>query len=135
MSDSLNVTLVHNSDGTIDQAASEAAFSSTLSAHIADREMQDTLISEKVSELFEAFKGQAIPLPTVASMVAQKLNALPANFKTLSERVANFVRANSQGETAKDGSVERPNSYLIVSKGKGGGVAVRADRPVKADSK
>ena len=131
MGTSLTVQLVET-DGLIDQDASHAAFTTALSKHIAEREVEQTQIASAVSDLFDQYKGSSINMPALASMTAQKLNAQPENFKVLSERVLDYVRANAQGETAKDGSVERPESVFVIGKGKGGGCYRRADRPAKA---
>ena len=73
-------------------------------------------------------------MPTVGSLVAQKLNAPPEAFGTISERVLNYVRANSQttGSEKEGNLVQHPDSLFLIGKGKGGGAAVRADRPAKA---
>lgn len=136
MATSLTVQLV-DTDGHIDQAQSEAAFRSALLKHIAERETEQEQIAEAVSALFDQYKGASINMPAVASMTAQRLNAQPETFKVLSERVLDYVRANSQGETQEDGTVERPDSLFVIGKGKGGGCYRRADRPAKpaADSK
>lgn len=119
----ITVELV-TSNGSIDQAASQAAFATALSAHVAEVELQDTLIAEKVAELFAEYKGRHIQMPTLASMVTQRLGGVPENFKTLSSRVLDYVRANAQGD----------NSLLVISKGKNGGASLRADATVKTDS-
>ncbi len=128
MSTSLTTQLVEK-DGHIDQDASRAAFNTALSKHIAEREVEQTQIADAVSALFDQYQGAAIPMPALASMTAQKLNAQPENFKVLSERVLDYVRSHSQGEKAEDGTVERPDSLFVIGKGKNGGCYRRADRP------
>lgn len=132
----ITITLV-TEGGKVDQDKSEAAFRGALLKYVAERETEGTLIEEAVSALFDQYKGAAINMPAVCSMTAQRLNAQPENFKVLSDRVAEYVRANSQ-ETGneKEGTlVEHPDSLFIIAKGKGGGVSRRADRPVKTDEK
>jgi len=132
----LTVTLV-TEDGVINQEKSTEAFRGALLRYVAGRETEDALIQEAVTSLFDQFKGQAIPMPAVCSMTAQKLNAVPENFKILSDRVGDYVRANSQetGSEKEGNLVEHPDSLFVIAKGKGGGVSRRADRPVKTDSK
>jgi hypothetical protein len=113
----LTVNLVTDASGNVDEAASQAAFTSALTAHVAERETQNDLIADGVKSLFDQYLGKSISMPTVASMVTQKLGAPPESFKTISDRVLNYVRANSQGD----------NSLLVVTKGKGGGCARRSD--------
>lgn len=124
-------------DGKIDQDKSEAAFRSNLLRYVAERETEGTLIAEGVAALFDQYKGAAINMPAVCSMTAQRLGAQPENFKVLSDRVAEYVRANSQ-ETGseKEGTLtEHPDSLFVIAKGKGGGVSRRADRVTKTDEK
>jgi regulator of sirC expression with transglutaminase-like and TPR domain len=121
------------SDGRIDQAATEAAFHSALLRTVAEVETQEAEIASQVSAIFDQFTGKAIGMPALGSMVAQRLNAQPENFKTLSDRALDYVRANSQ-ETGseKDGTLaQHPDSEYVIAKGKNGGCYRRADRPAK----
>ena len=128
---SLNVDLVLGADGHIDQAASSAAFQSALVRAVAERETEEVQIAAAVAEVFDQYRGQSIQMPALGSMVAQKLNAQPENFKVLQDRALDYVRTNSQGETPKGGTAERPDSLFVIGKGKGGGCYRRADRPAK----
>lgn len=127
---SLTVDLVLT-DGHIDQDASEQAFSAALTRRMAELETEETQIAAATAELFDTYRGQPIAMPTLGSLVAQKLNAVPENHAVLSERAKQYVRANSQGKVT-DGVEERPNSLFVIGKGKNGGVSRRADRPAKA---
>jgi hypothetical protein len=113
MSNTLTVTLVNDSSGSIDQAASRAAFETALARHTAEVETQGTLIEEAVSALFDQYKDTAIGMPALGSMTAQRLGGNPDNFKVLSERTLNHVRANADG---------KGRALYTISKGKGGGV-------------
>lgn len=135
MSITLTVALVLAADGTIDQDQSEQAFHGALVKRTAELETEQVEIAEAVSALFDQYPGASINMPAVASMTAQRLNAQPENFKVLSDRVLDYVRQNAQGDTAKDGSVERPDSLFVIGKGKGGGCYRRADKPAKTDTK
>jgi hypothetical protein len=123
MSNTITTNLVFTSDGSVDRAPSTEAFTTALNARIAERETQISLIVEGVSSLFDQYKGESVGLPAVASMVAQRLNAPPASFKVISERVAQYVRDNSDGKGT--------NEYQI-RKGKSGGVSRVSDQAVKA---
>ena len=127
---SLTVDLVQ-ADGHIDQTASEQAFRSALVKRMAELETEQTQIADATAELFDQYRGQSIDMPTLGSLVAQKLNAVPENHAVLSERAKAYVRANSQGKVT-NGVEERPNSLFVIGKGKGGGCSRRADRPAKA---
>lgn len=128
MSTSLTFTAVEK-DGRIDLDSSLDAARTVLVKHIAEREVEQTQIADAVNALFDQYQGSAIPMPVLASMTAQKLNAQPENFKVLADRALDYVRSHSQGEKAKDGTVERPDSLFVIGKGKNGGCYRRADRP------
>lgn len=129
MSISLTVQLTEVG-GRIDQAAAQTAFNSALLALIAEREVETEHLARAVGELFDQHMGKPIQMPTLGSMVAQKLNAQPENFKVLSQRALDYVRANSQGEVDKaTGAEANPTSLFVISKGKGGGCYRRADKP------
>jgi hypothetical protein len=132
MAISLETTLVLSEEsGNIDTEASVAAFRTALLKRIAERELEATSIGEAVTALFDEHVGVSINMPAVASMTCAKLNAQPENFKVLSDRVLDYVRANSQGETTEEGVEERPTSLFVIAKGKNGGCYRRADRPAK----
>lgn len=132
MAITLLVALATFSDGTIDQDQSETNFRSALVKRKAELETEQEQIGDTVNALFDKHPGASINMPAIASMAANMLNAQPENYSVLSERVLEYVRANSQGKTAEDGTVERPASLFVIAKGKGGGCYRRADKPVKA---
>jgi hypothetical protein len=118
--------------GRIDLDAAQATFDTALLKLVAERDVEQEQIASAVSELYDQHLGKPIAMPTLGSMVAQKLNAQPENFKVLSERALNYVRANSQETKNEDGSTTaHPDSLFVIGKGKGGGASRRADMPVK----
>lgn len=134
MATSLEITTTLVADGgKIDIDASTQAFRTAALKRQAELETEGAEIAQAVEELFDQYRGKAIPMPTVGSMVAQKLNAQPENFKVLSDRVLDYVRANSQTTgSEEDGTlVQHPDSLFVIGKGKGGGAYRRADAPVK----
>ncbi len=137
MNQYLTVELV-TTDGQIDLAESEVSFHTALVKRIAEQGVELDRIQVALNELFTENLGKSIAMPTVGSLVANKLGAVYENFQTLSTRTQEYVRANSQGKTlsgkGKTAIVERPNSLFVVSKGVGGGVARRCDIPVEASS-
>ena len=130
MGNSLTVDLV-STDGHIDQEASAEAFRGALVKRVAELETEQTQIAEHLTAIFDTYLGKPIPMPTLGSMVAQRFNAQPENFKVLSDRALEYVRANSQstGSEEKGNLVEYPNSEFVIGKGKGGGCYRRADKP------
>src|SRR6185369_726615 len=130
MATSLEITTTLVADGgKIDIDASTQAFRTAALKRQAELETEGAEIAQACEELFDQYRGKAIPMPTVGSMVAQKLNAQPENFKVLSDRVLDYVRANSQTTgSEEDGTlVQHPDSLFVIGKGKGGGAYRRAD--------
>jgi hypothetical protein len=128
MSTSITVDLVIT-DGLVDIDASAQVFRTAALKRQAELETEGAEIAQACEELFDQYRGKAIPMPTVGSMVAQKLNAQPENFKVLSDRVLDYVRANSQstGSEEEGTLVLHPDSLFVIGKGKGGGCSRRAD--------
>lgn len=125
MSKTLTISLVLI-NGSVDKAATLQATDAALDAYIAESELEQETIGQAVHALFDRpdlAKGARLNMPYVVSQTLQALNASPANFKALSERVAQYVRDNAgeQGSGATFG----------IGKGKGGGVCRWADVPVK----
>lgn len=132
MSYSLTVDLVITDDH-IDIDASTEAFRSAAIKRQAELETEQTQIAQAVSDLFDLHRGKPIAMPVLGSLVAQRLNALPENFKVLSDRALTYVRANSQERKAADGTVTKhDDSEFVIGKGKNGGCYRRADKPVQA---
>jgi hypothetical protein len=134
MATSLSITVdLVTTDGAIDIDASAQAFRSAALKRQAELETEGAEIALACGELFDQYRGKAIPMPTVGSMVAQKLNAQPENFKVLSDRVLDYVRSNSQERKVPDGTVTKhDDSEFVIGKGKNGGCYRRADRPAPA---
>lgn len=128
MSTSITVDLVVT-DGLVDIDASAQVFRTAALKRQAELETEGAEIAQACEELFDQYRGKAIPMPTVGSMVAQKLNAQPENFKVLSDRVLDYVRSNSQstGSEEEGTLVLHPDSLFVIGKGKGGGCSRRAD--------
>lgn len=131
MENQISVSVVRGSDGSVDTAATTQAFSTALAQKVSELETEETVIAEQVHGLYDENLGQPIAMPTIASMVCARLNAIPANHAYLTARTFDYLRANSQGKVAKDGSEDRPNSTFVVQKGKGGGLFRRVDRKEK----
>lgn len=120
--------------GKIDIEASVQVFRAAAVKRQAELETEQAEIAQAVEDLFDRNLGKAIAMPTLGSMVAQALNAVPENFKVLSERALDYVRQNSQTTgSEKEGTlVQHPDSLFVIGKGKNGGCYRRADRPAPA---
>jgi hypothetical protein len=128
----LTMELSTNPDGSIDQDAWETAAVAAVAKRVAELETSTAQIAEVVSSLFDQFRGQHLKMPALASAACNSLNTPPEYFGLRSEQVLSYVRANSQGKTLADGTVERPSSIFLITKGKNGGASRRADQPVEA---
>lgn len=125
---SLLIALVLGSDGKTDKAATLASCGDAIDLYTAERETEEATIADAVGALFDEHKGAALNMPYVCNEACRSLNVQPANFKALTERVAEYVREHAQGEKVGE-TWERPESEFVISKGKGGGVRRRADIP------
>jgi hypothetical protein len=130
-----NVTffIVRDGSGVVDLEASNDKFQSELVKYCAERETEQETIAEAVHACFDQYKGVRINMPALCTFTLTKLNAQPENHKVLTERVMEFVRSQSQGKAADDGTVENPTSTFLIGKGKGGGVARRCDLVAKPE--
>ncbi len=125
MATKLTVDLVRCEDGSVDVAGSEAAFSGALVKYIAERETEDTEIALAVDGVFDRLNGARGNMPYVVSQALQALNVQPENHKVLTEKVADFIRANAQGDEA----------VYHIGKGKSGGCFRLSDEPEDARKK
>ena len=125
----INIALfaVRGSNGSIDHEATLARFAEDLIRFEEEQDQENRVIAGAVHALFDRFKGARLNTPFVVGEVLRGLNVRPENFKTLTEKVQGFIRGQSQGETLPDGSHENPTSVFVISRGKGGGIARRAD--------
>lgn len=130
MATTLTFTLVRGSDGTVDKEASLVSCEAAIDQYKAARELELGAISDAVHGIFDKYKSATLTMPFVCGESCRVLNAQPANFKLLQEKVATFVRENSQGKKIGEGESatwERPDSTFVITKGKGGGVIRRED--------
>lgn len=108
---------VRGSNGSIDHESTLAKFAGDLLKWEAAQETENATIGAAVHALFDQFKGARLNMPYVTGEVLRKLNAQPENYKVLTEKVQGFIRSQAEGDT----------SPFVIGKGKGGGVARRAD--------
>lgn len=120
----INNYVVRSVHGGIDHEATLAKFAGDLLAFEVEQEAEQSTIGTAVHALFDQFKGARLNLPFLTGEVLRRLNATPDNYRSLTEKVQGFVRSRSQEETGE-------TSVFVIGKGKGGGVARRADLPAK----
>lgn len=123
----LSITLALLSTGLVDRDASIVNAENAIDQYVAERELEEETVGEAVHAVFDKFKGTGINCPALQSLSLQQLNAQPSNWQSLGERVMEYVRGNSQGEKAEDGTYANPTSLFVIAKGKNGGVRRRSD--------
>lgn len=126
-------------DGIVNEEKSVEKFRSAMLKHIAESETELATIATAVGAVFDQYKGASINMPALCNFALGRLNAQPENYKSLSDRVAQYVRDNAQGKDLtpkgqKEKVWENSSSLFVISKGVGGGVCRRADRPVKPET-
>jgi hypothetical protein len=117
----LNESVVRVS-GRIDVAASLEALESALEAAIVAEETATQGVSAAVLGVFADHKGAAINKPAVASLAMQKLGTSPAEYGATKLLIDAYIDQN-KGE----------GGLFKVTKGKGGGVTLRADAAPAAE--
>jgi len=108
----MNKYVILTNTGNIDIQATLDRFESDLSKFAEARETEVGVISNAVHAVLNGHKGKRVPMPFLASEVLRTLNVQPENYKTLTEKVLDYVRANDE---------------FSIGKGKNGGVARVAD--------
>jgi hypothetical protein len=117
-------------DGSVDVDASIAVAEDTIRSFAASQRADEETIKSSLDQVFDTRPGVKMNMPFVINqtLTLMGVSEQPTNYKTLYERVHGYIASNSQGKTDKETKlVERPESYFVVGKGKGGGVARRAD--------
>jgi hypothetical protein len=110
--------------GVVDVKASVAAFRLELDALITEEKTENSVFEEAAHTAFDKAPGTAIPMPALLGQITTAMNAVPANYTTLTERARKYIQNNAVGE----------KSTFVINKGKGGGVRRRADIPATSDS-
>jgi hypothetical protein len=108
--------IVCAADGSIDHEASIGAFAGALLKYEAERELENSTIGAVVHATFDAHLGKRLTTPYVVGEALKSLNAQPENYKTLTNKVQEFIRTSPEFHTGK---------------GKGGGVARICDLPTE----
>lgn len=105
------------SNGSINEAATVAAFTSALRRFIAENEAIEGQIGEAVHALFDKHeKGKLLAMPFILGEVRPVLGVTPDTFKLLTDRITAWVKGNPE----------------FVSKvGRGGGVGRVCDQPAE----
>ena len=129
--------LVRNTDGSIDDAASQQAFAGALSQYKAERETELATIATAVHAVFAAYPGTRLNMPSVWTFASRLLNASPENEQILKEKTLDYVRANAPDPNGKVSPAEaKAAGYAFhIGNGKGGGVVFLNDWVEKEPAK
>lgn len=137
----ITITLVKDSKGLIDEAASTATFTKALASLKVQRELEDGQIAKAVAAVFDKYKGASINLPGLCTYALMELGATPDNYNDMNEKIAEYVRANSDQGAVKDPKdktkilkpAEAPRTRLFsMNKGRGGDTRRWSDVPTES---
>ena len=123
--------VVRFTDGSLDLEGTHSKFEDDLLRFSAERDTENAAMAAHIHAIFDQYKGARLNVPYLTGETLRRMGAQPANWKILSDKIVAFIQDNAQGKTHEDGSVDRPGSTFVISRGKGGGVARRADLPPK----
>jgi hypothetical protein len=132
----IEIELVQRAEGGTDFDATMEQAGIDVRSYMAAREQDEEVIKSALDNVFDSKPGVKMNMPYVINqaLAHMGISEQPTNYKVLYDRVHAFIVANAQGKTDKETkTVERPESYFVTGKGKGGGVARRADLASKAD--
>ena len=131
MNINLNKYAVIGSNGSIDMQATINKFSADLDTYDQKHGAQMESIGNAVNAVFDQYKGARLNTAFIQGEVVRRMNIEPQNYKSVCDKVQEYLHLHSQGKARQDGSVERPNSLYLINKGKGGGVGRRSDMKSK----
>lgn len=114
----LSSYVVLSVEGVIDHEATLEKFAENILKFEAEKDAENATISVAIHALFDQFRGARLNMPYLIGEVTRRLDAKPDNYKSLSDKVQAFIRANAEGDDA----------MFMISRGKGGGVARLSDQ-------
>jgi hypothetical protein len=126
----ISVTLARTASGSVDVAASLAAFESAVHLHIAEKETELATIAAAASLTFDELKANGNPrvnMPFVINETVRRLNPLPANYNALTAAVGQYLRDNA--------GPREEGKLFGIGKGKGAGVTRWSDVPAQPEAK
>ncbi len=98
-----------------DKAAFLQAASDAFDVYVAEQSADQEAISNAVNAIFDRYPGARLNVPALEGFVMQALQATPATYSRLSERVKAFLEENRHAEKAS-------GKLLGTAKGKNGGI-------------
>ena len=109
---------VRDSVGSVDVDASVAAYAQALSQWVVENETPLDKVERALEAVFDERPNTRLPTPFLVSLTVQEMKQDPSLFKSLSNRVAAYIKGECANNTGR----------LHITKGKGGGV-MRLARP------
>lgn len=113
-------------NGSVDTNATMAKFQETLLNYVTERETETAEIAAAVEAALDSNSGTRMHFDFLASSAARNMNAQNENFKTLENKIRNYVRENSCAADA-DGNPVDSNKPYHIGRGAGGGVGRWSD--------
>lgn len=107
---------VFANDGSVDVAASAAAYAKALTSWKATNEVPTETIEAAVEAVFDRFPGQRLSMPALIHSALSELQAAPSQHKALTARVQSYVSGQCGLGDARN------TGRLDIQKGVGGGV-------------
>lgn len=106
--------------GEIDVEATVQKFRAEVLNYKTERELEAETVGQAVHAVFDEWCGVNINMPALQTAALSHLNFQPENHKALSQKVAEYVRANN--------GTRESGALFHIGKGKGGGVKRWSDQ-------
>lgn len=111
--DTIQATLVRGADGRISVQDSIAQFHNDLNVYLAQEQADTDQVASAVTSFWDENSGlKSVSLDAIASATFAKLGSPPGAYKDVTDRIKNYIRANTD--------------TFFVGKGKDGGVRLLA---------
>lgn len=117
---------VVKTDGEIDVEETVQKFRAELLNYKTERELEAETVGQAVHAVFDEWLGVNINMPALQTAALKYLNFQPENHKVLSQKVAEYVRANA--------GKRETGALFFIGKGKGGGVKRWRDQKEEDES-
>lgn len=139
----LGAFVVRGEDDKIDFKATCDKFAERLMEYEAAVEREEGAIAAAVHAVFDKLtvKGASLTIPVLINFALNNLGATPENYPILRDRIANWIRSNSD----RPKQVEKGTGFVVaeaepprtrefhIGKGKNGGVRRWKDVPMEED--
>jgi broad specificity polyphosphatase/5'/3'-nucleotidase SurE len=123
LSNNVMAGYVVKTDGEINVEETVQKFCAEVLNYKTNRELEAETVGNAVHAVFDEWRGVNINMPALQSAALNHLNFQPENHKSLSQRIAEYVRANA--------GARETGALFFIGKGKGGGVKRWSDQEEK----